>query len=126
MRATHASAGGGVENINVSEGAGGLRVAGFLRSGACSYGWSLRVRAEVGQRWGFPACSIGFDLSLTNLAALEFVTIMSLLGQVFALGYLDKEWALARFYALLGFFEGAMAGVVLSSNLFLSYLPLNV
>ena len=69
---------------------------------------------------------IGFDLSLTNLATLEFVTIMSLLGQVFALGYLDKEWSLARFYALLGFFEGAMAGVVLSSNLFLSYFVLEM
>jgi NAD(P)H-quinone oxidoreductase subunit 5 len=51
---------------------------------------------------------IGFELSLTNLAALEFVTAMSLLGQVFALGYLDKEWSLARFYALVGFFEGAI------------------
>lgn len=69
---------------------------------------------------------IGFDLSLTNLAALEFVTGMSLIGQVFALGYLDKEWALARFYALLGFFEGAMAGVVLSSNLFMSYFLLEM
>ena len=70
--------------------------------------------------------NIGFDLTLTSLAALEFVTIMSLLGQFFALGYLDKEWSLARFYALLGFFEGAMAGVVLSSNLFLSYFVLEM
>ena len=69
---------------------------------------------------------IGFDLSLTNLAALEFVTFMSLVGQVFALGYLDKEWSLARFYALVGFFEGAMAGVVLSSNLFISYFLLEM
>ena len=69
---------------------------------------------------------IGFELSLTNLSALEFVTVMSLLGQVFALGYLDKEWSLARFYALLGFFEGAMAGVVLSSNLFVSYFLLEM
>jgi NAD(P)H-quinone oxidoreductase subunit 5 len=69
---------------------------------------------------------IGFDLSLTNLAALELVTFMSLICQVFALGYLDKEWSLARFYALVGFFEGAMAGVVLSSNLFLSYFLLEM
>ena len=40
---------------------------------------------------------IGFDLSLTNLAALELVTLMSLAAQWFALGYLDKEWSLARF-----------------------------
>ena len=69
---------------------------------------------------------IGLDLSLTNLAALELVTFMSLVGQVFALGYLDKEWSLARFYALGGFFEGAMAGVVLSSNLFISYFLLEM
>jgi NAD(P)H-quinone oxidoreductase subunit 5 len=69
---------------------------------------------------------IGFDLSLTNLAALELVTFMSLVGQVFALGYLDKEWSLARFYALVGFFEGAMAGVVLSSNLFITYFLLEM
>jgi NAD(P)H-quinone oxidoreductase subunit 5 len=69
---------------------------------------------------------IGFDLSITNLAALELVTFMSLVGQFFALGYLDKEWSLARFYALVGFFEGAMAGVVLSSNLFMSYFLLEM
>ena len=69
---------------------------------------------------------IGFDLSITNLAALELVTFMSLLCQVFALGYLDKEWSLARFYALVGFFEGAMAGVVLSSSLFMSYFLLEM
>jgi NAD(P)H-quinone oxidoreductase subunit 5 len=69
---------------------------------------------------------IGLDLSLTNLAALELVTFISLVGQVFALGYLDKEWSLARFYALGGFFEGAMAGVVLSSNLFISYFLLEM
>ena len=69
---------------------------------------------------------IGFDLSLTNLAALELVTTMSLVCQVFALGYLDKEWSLARFYALVGFFEGAMSGVVLSSNLLLSYFLLEM
>ena len=69
---------------------------------------------------------IGFDLSLTNLAALELVTGLSLIGQIFALGYLDKEWALARFYALVGFFEGALAGVVLSSSLFMSYFLLEM
>jgi len=69
---------------------------------------------------------IGFDLSLTNLAALELVTLMSLAAQWFALGYLDKEWSLARFYALLGFFEGALSGVVLSSNLLMSYFLLEM
>ena len=69
---------------------------------------------------------IGFDLSLVNLAALELVTFMIFICQVFALGYLDKEWSLARFYGLVGFFEGAMSGVVLSSNLFISYFLLEM
>lgn len=70
--------------------------------------------------------SLGFDLSPTNLVALALVTLLSLLAQVFALGYLDKEWSLARFYALVGFFEGALCGVVLSSNLFMSYFLLEM
>jgi NAD(P)H-quinone oxidoreductase subunit 5 len=70
--------------------------------------------------------AIGFDLTLTNLAALELVTLLSLLAQFFALGYLDKEWSLARFYALVGFFEGALSGLVLSSNLFMSYFLLEM
>ncbi len=70
--------------------------------------------------------SLSFDLSLPSLASLELVTGLSLLAQFFALGYLDKEWSLARFYALVGFFEGAMAGVVLSSSLFLTYFLLEM
>ncbi|TVS02977.1 MAG: NAD(P)H-quinone oxidoreductase subunit F [Cyanobium sp. PLM2.Bin73] len=69
---------------------------------------------------------IGLDLSLYSLAALALVTFMSLLAQVFALGYMDKEWSLARFFGLLGFFEGALSGLVLSSNLFLSYFLLEM
>ncbi|MCT0200428.1 NAD(P)H-quinone oxidoreductase subunit F [Synechococcus sp. CS-1325] len=69
---------------------------------------------------------LSFDLSLTNLACLELVAGLSLLAQVFALGYLDKEWSLARFFALVGFFEAAMAGVVLSSSLFLTYFLLEM
>ena len=67
-----------------------------------------------------------FRLSRFNLGALELVTGLSFLGQVYALGYLDKEWSLARFFALLGFFEGAMSGVVLSSSLFMSYFLLEM
>jgi NAD(P)H-quinone oxidoreductase subunit 5 len=70
--------------------------------------------------------AISLDLSPTNLIALELVTSLSLLGQFFGLGYLDKEWSLARFYALVGFFEGAMSGVVISGSLFVSYFLLEM
>ena len=44
---------------------------------------------------------ISFSLSLTNVAALELITGLSLVSQIYSLGYMDKE-ALARFFALLG------------------------
>ncbi|QEY31332.1 NAD(P)H-quinone oxidoreductase subunit F [Synechococcus sp. RSCCF101] len=69
---------------------------------------------------------ISFDLSTASLGALELITVLSLLSQVYALGYLDKEWALARFFALAGFFEGAMVGVVLSDSLFQCYFLLEM
>lgn len=62
-----------------------------------------------------------FDISVLNLGAAELIAGLSLLAQIFALGYMEKDWALARFFALMGFFEGAMAGIVLSGSLFLTY-----
>nr|AUG32878.1 NADH dehydrogenase subunit L [Paulinella longichromatophora] len=70
--------------------------------------------------------NIILDVSPSTLAALELVTGLSFLSQLYALGYLDKEWALARFFALAGFFEGAMSGVVLSASLFQSYFLLEM
>lgn len=64
---------------------------------------------------------LSLELSVMNLGALELITGLSLLAQIFALGYLEKDWALARFYGLMGFFEAAMSGVVLSNSLFLTY-----
>ena len=65
--------------------------------------------------------NLSFELSVLTLGTLELVTTLSLLAQIFALGYMEKDWALARFYSLMGFFEGAMAGIVLSGSLFVSY-----
>lgn len=74
----------------------------------------------------------GFDIwltfvtSRTSVGAAFMITGLSLLAQVFALGYLEKDWALARFYALMGFFEAAMTGIALSDSLFLTYALLEM
>lgn len=65
--------------------------------------------------------NITFELSVINLGVVELITGLSLLAQLFALGYLEKDWALGRFYGLMGFFEAAMSGVILSGSLFVSY-----
>ncbi len=65
--------------------------------------------------------NITFELSPVSVGAMESVTVFSLLTQVFALGYMEKDWALARFFALVGFFEGAMSAVAISNSLLVSY-----
>ncbi|MBW4693382.1 MAG: NAD(P)H-quinone oxidoreductase subunit F [Lyngbya sp. HA4199-MV5] len=61
------------------------------------------------------------DISAVSVGAMELVTGLSLLAQLFALGYMEKDWALARFFALMGFFEGAMSGLAISNSLLLTY-----
>jgi NAD(P)H-quinone oxidoreductase subunit 5 len=61
------------------------------------------------------------EVSHVSIGAVELVTGISLLAQVFALGYMEKDWSLARFYGLIGFFEAAISGIALSDSLFLTY-----
>ncbi len=68
--------------------------------------------------------SFDLDLSVLNLGVMELSTGLSLLAQIYGLGYMEKDWALARFFSLLGFFEGAVNGVLLSSSFFLAYFLL--
>jgi NAD(P)H-quinone oxidoreductase subunit 5 len=66
------------------------------------------------------------DISSVSVGAMEIVTGLSLLAQIFAIGYMEKDWSLARFYALMGFFEAAISGLALSNSLFLSYALLEM
>jgi len=70
--------------------------------------------------------TLSVEISQVSLGAAVLATGLSLLAQVFALGYLEKDWALARFYGLMGFFEAAMSGLALSDSLFLSYALLEM
>lgn len=65
--------------------------------------------------------TFSLELSSISVGAMELITGLSLFAQVFALGYMEKDWALARFFGLMGFFEGAMSGLVISDSLFLTY-----
>jgi NAD(P)H-quinone oxidoreductase subunit 5 len=78
----------------------------------------------------FQAADLDFSLAITlspvSVGAMELVTGLSFMSQVFALGYMEKDWALARFFALMGVFEGAMSGIAISDSLFLSYAFLEI
>lgn len=70
--------------------------------------------------------SFNLEVSAISMGAAVLIAGLSLLAQVYALGYLEKDWGLARFYALMGFFEAAMSGIALSNSLFLSYALLEM
>lgn len=65
--------------------------------------------------------TLNLELSAVTLGAISLVSLLVLLAQVYGLGYLEKEWSLARFYGLLGFFEAALSGLALSDSIVLSY-----
>ncbi|HEY9647505.1 MAG TPA: NAD(P)H-quinone oxidoreductase subunit F [Chroococcidiopsis sp.] len=70
--------------------------------------------------------SFTLEVSRVSVGASVVVAGLSVLAQVYALGYLEKDWALSRFYALMGFFEAAMSAIALSDSLFLSYALLEM
>lgn len=70
--------------------------------------------------------TFALDISSISVGAMELVAGLSLLAQLFALGYMEKDWALARFFGLMGFFEAAMTGLTLSNSLLLSYCLLEL
>ncbi len=70
--------------------------------------------------------SFALELSAVSIGATVLITGLSLLAQVYALGYMEKDWSLARFFALLGFFEAALSALAISDSLFFSYCLLEV
>ncbi|MEM8809828.1 MAG: proton-conducting transporter membrane subunit, partial [Cyanobacteria bacterium P01_G01_bin.38] len=98
---------------------GTLVFVGIWNQGGTEIGFTWLQVADLTLRFKL-------DLSVLNLGALELIAGLSLLAQVFAIGYMEKDWALARFFALMGFFEAAMSGVVLSSSFFLAYFLLEM
>ncbi len=72
--------------------------------------------------------TISFDLKISaiSVGALALITGLNLLSQIYAVGYLEMDWGWARFYALIGFFEAGMCGLVLCNSLFFSYVYLEI
>ncbi len=70
------------------------------------------------------ACS--FEVSAISVGASVMIAVMSLISQVYGLGSLETDWAIARFCALIGFFEAAITGIAFSDSLFFSYALLEM
>jgi NAD(P)H-quinone oxidoreductase subunit 5 len=102
-----------------------------------AFGHSLFVFKDIWNRdtetflvnW-FSACdidlTIALEISPVSIGTTVLVTGLSFLAQIYALGYMEKDYSLARFFGLMGFFEAALTGLALSDSLFLSYALLEL
>ncbi|MFN3360701.1 MAG: NAD(P)H-quinone oxidoreductase subunit F [Pseudanabaenaceae cyanobacterium] len=75
-------------------------------------------------RWlqiGDFSLTLTLDISPTTTGAAFLIGMISFFSQVYGLASMEMDWSLARFYALMGFFESAMTGIAMSDSFFLSY-----
>lgn len=70
--------------------------------------------------------TLPLEISSVSIGAIVLVTSINFLAQLYAVGYLEMDWAWARFYALLALFEAGMCGLALCDSLFFSYMILEV
>jgi NADH-quinone oxidoreductase subunit L len=71
-----------------------------------------------------PSLSINMSLILDPIAVMMIVvvTFVSLMVHIFSLGYMKGEERYSTFYSFLGLFTFSMLGLVLSGNLFETYI----
>ncbi|MBD2618664.1 NAD(P)H-quinone oxidoreductase subunit F [Synechocystis sp. FACHB-898] len=71
---------------------------------------------------------INFDLKIStvNIAALVLITGLNLGAQIYAIGYLERDWGWARFFSLMALFEAGLCTLVLCNSLFFSYVVLEI
>jgi NAD(P)H-quinone oxidoreductase subunit 5 len=70
--------------------------------------------------------TLPIEISSVTIGACLIITVLNLLSQVYAIGYLEMDWAWARFFALLAMFEAGMTALVLCDSLFFSYMVLEI
>ncbi len=70
--------------------------------------------------------SFPLGVSPVTAGAAVVITGMNLLAQVYAIGYMEMDWGWARFFALLGLFEGGMCALGFCRSLFFSYVILEI
>ncbi|MGM3304676.1 NAD(P)H-quinone oxidoreductase subunit F [Anabaena sp. WFMT] len=70
--------------------------------------------------------TINLELSSITVGALIIITGLNFLAQVYAVGYMERDWGWGRFYSLLGLFEAGLCALALCNNLFFSYVILEI
>jgi NAD(P)H-quinone oxidoreductase subunit 5 len=91
-------------------------------------GWDLPIQ-EISYSWLHTSTlDINFpiEISAITLTATAVVTAISLVSQIYAVGYLEMDWSWGRFFSLMNCFGAGICGLVLSNSLFFSYVFLEL
>lgn len=91
-------------------------------------GWNLPTQ-EISYSWLHTSTlDINFpiEISTITLTATAVVTVINLISQIYAVGYLEMDWGWARFFSLMNCFGAGICGLVLSNSLFFSYVFLEL
>ena len=70
--------------------------------------------------------TLPLELSAVTLGASVVITVLNLLVQIYAVGYLEMDWGWGRMYSLLALFEAGLTALVLCDSLFFSYILLEI
>ncbi len=80
---------------------------------------------EYGVTWfSASGINVGMGIIFDRLSSgmLAVVTTVSLLVQIYSLGYMGEDPGKARYYAFLSLFSWAMCGFVMASNILVGYI----
>lgn len=70
--------------------------------------------------------TIPIVISTVTIGAMLVVTVLNLLAQIFAVGYMEMDWGWARFFSMLALFEAGMCSLALSNSLLFTYIILEI
>ncbi|HEY9703341.1 MAG TPA: NAD(P)H-quinone oxidoreductase subunit F, partial [Allocoleopsis sp.] len=70
--------------------------------------------------------SIPIEISAITVGGTIVITGLNFLSQIYAVGYMERDWGWARFYAMLALFEAGMCALLLCDSLFFSYVILEI
>lgn len=117
----------------------GPRPAGYISilMTAVAFIHSLLVLSFI---WSAPAFDLSFpwltaadlvidfdiQVSTVNVAALVLITGLNLAAQIYAVGYLERDWGWARFFSLMALFQAGLCTLVLCNSLFFTYVVLEI
>ena len=89
--------------------------------------WTIQDKEIVSQSWTwleFGGVSVDMGLLVDPLTAIMLVVVtgVSLLVQVYSLGYMHGDPGFSRYFAFMALFTASMLGIVLASNIIQLYI----